>query len=205
MRFRPRVGSYGDVKYAAIQEYGGKTAAHEILPDKGNVLAFLVAGAMHFARRVEHPGSIIPERSYLRSSLDEMSADIVAALAATPAETLGGRMSREAAFSALFAAVSAAYPWGLASRRMKLWSEVPAALRPALFQLESGPETYQWASPATPKRTLEAKLFLYFDARDPDDARLERDQRRARRARRGPRPGADRSRLRPPDARRRGA
>ena len=76
-------------------------------------------------------------------------------------------MTREAAFSALFAAVSAAYPWGLASRRMKLWSEVPAALRPAFFQLESGPETYQWPSPATPKRTLEAKLFLYFDARDP--------------------------------------
>jgi len=76
-------------------------------------------------------------------------------------------MSREAAFSALFAAVSAAYPWGLASRRMKLWSEVPSALRPAFFQLESGPETYQWTSPATPRRTLEAKLFLYFDARDP--------------------------------------
>ena len=76
-------------------------------------------------------------------------------------------MSREAAFSALFAAVSDAYPWGLASRRMKLWSEIPAAMRPALFQLESGAEAYQWASPATPKRTLEAKLFLYFDARDP--------------------------------------
>ncbi len=40
-------------------------------------------------------------------------------------------------------------------------------LRPAFFQLESGPETYQWTSPATPKRTFEAKLFLYFDARDP--------------------------------------
>jgi hypothetical protein len=76
-------------------------------------------------------------------------------------------MSREAAFSALFAAVSAAYPWGLASRRLKLWSEVPAALRPALFQLEAGAETYQWPTPAAPKRTLEAKLFLYFDARDP--------------------------------------
>ena len=75
-------------------------------------------------------------------------------------------MSREAAFSALFAAVSAAYPWGLASRRMKLWSEVPAGLRPAFVQLESGPETYQWSSPATPKRTFEAKLFLYFDSRD---------------------------------------
>jgi len=76
-------------------------------------------------------------------------------------------MSREAAFSALFSAVSGAYAWGLASRRMKLWSEVPAALRPALFQFESGPEAYQWPSPATPKRTLEVKLFLYFDARDP--------------------------------------
>jgi len=76
-------------------------------------------------------------------------------------------MTREAAFSALFAAVSSAYPWGLASRRIKLWSEVPAALRPAFFQLESGPETYQWASPSTPRRALEAKLFLYFDARDP--------------------------------------
>ena len=76
-------------------------------------------------------------------------------------------MSREVAFSALFTQVSGAYAWGLASRRMKLWSETPPNLRPALYQLESGPETYQWASPATPRRTLEAKLFLYFDARDP--------------------------------------
>jgi hypothetical protein len=76
-------------------------------------------------------------------------------------------MSREAAFSALFARVCSAYDWGVASRRIKLWSEVPAPMRPALFQLESGPETYQWTSPATPRRTFEAKLFLYFDARDP--------------------------------------
>jgi len=75
-------------------------------------------------------------------------------------------MSREAAFSALFAAVSAAYPWGVASRRMRLWSDVPPTLRPALYQLESGPETYQWTSAATPRRTYEAKLFLYFDSRD---------------------------------------
>ena len=81
------VGSFGDVRYAAIQEYGGKTAAHEILPSKGNVLAFFAGGAMRFARRVEHPGSVIPERSFLRSSLGEMSAEILAALAATPAET----------------------------------------------------------------------------------------------------------------------
>ena len=55
----------------------------------------------------------------------------------------------------------------MASRRLKLWSDVPAAMRPALFQLEAGPETYQWTSLATPKRTIEAKLFLYFDSRDP--------------------------------------
>jgi phage gpG-like protein len=80
------VGSEGDVKYAAIQEYGGKTSAHEILPVKANVLAFLVDGAQHFARRVEHPGSVIPERSYLRSALDDMQDEIVAALADAAAE-----------------------------------------------------------------------------------------------------------------------
>ncbi|MBN9182355.1 MAG: hypothetical protein J0I66_05000, partial [Microbacterium sp.] len=52
----------------------------------------------------------------------------------------GGRMSREAAFSALFAAVSAAYPWGLASRRMKLWTEAPAALRRLVAENLAGVE-----------------------------------------------------------------
>lgn len=80
------VGSEGDVKYAAIQEYGGKTSAHEILPVKGDVLAFVVGGAQHFARRVEHPGSFIPERSYLRSSLEDMKDEILAALADAAAE-----------------------------------------------------------------------------------------------------------------------
>jgi phage gpG-like protein len=75
------VGSEGDVKYAAIQEYGGKTSAHEILPAKATVLAFVVGCAQHFARRVEHPGSVIPERSYLRSALEDMQDEILAALA----------------------------------------------------------------------------------------------------------------------------
>jgi phage gpG-like protein len=85
---RASVGSNGDVPYAAIQEYGGKTAAHEILPVKAEALAFMVGGALRFARKVEHPGSVIPERSYLRSSLDEMSDDIVAALADAARESL---------------------------------------------------------------------------------------------------------------------
>ncbi len=81
------VGSEGDVKYAAIQEYGGKTSAHEILPLKAEALAFVIGGAQVFARRVEHPGSLIPERSYLRSSLDDMRDEIVAALAEAATET----------------------------------------------------------------------------------------------------------------------
>jgi phage gpG-like protein len=83
------VGSEGDVKYAAIQEYGGKTSAHEILPAKANVLAFAFDEAQHFARRVEHPGSAIPERSYLRSALEDMKDDILAALADAAAEAWG--------------------------------------------------------------------------------------------------------------------
>jgi phage gpG-like protein len=81
---RGSVGSRGDIKYAAIQEYGGKTSAHEILPTKGKALAFVTGGALHFAKRVEHPGSDIPERSYLRSSLDEMSGEIIDAFSQSP-------------------------------------------------------------------------------------------------------------------------
>ena len=72
--------SDGDVPYAAIQEYGGKTAAHEILPDKARVLAFVVNGKQVFARRIQHPGSQIPERSYLRSALEEQGDDIAQGL-----------------------------------------------------------------------------------------------------------------------------
>ena len=84
--FLASVGSEGDVKYAAIQEYGGKTSAHEILPAKGDVLAFITGDGRHFARRVEHPGSLIPERSYLRSALADMEDEIVTALADAAAE-----------------------------------------------------------------------------------------------------------------------
>jgi phage gpG-like protein len=79
--FLASVGSNGDVKYAAIQEYGGKTGAHEILPAKGDVLSFVAGNGQHFSRRVEHPGSLLPERSYLRSSLADMNDEIVNALA----------------------------------------------------------------------------------------------------------------------------
>lgn len=75
-------------------------------------------------------------------------------------------MSREVAFNALFSVISAAYDWGVASRRFKMWAEVPPSQRPAFFQLESGVETYEWATIVIPRRTIEARLCLYFDSRD---------------------------------------
>ena len=74
--------SGGDLKYAAIQEYGGVTSPHDILPSRAKALAFLTGGEQVFARIVHHPGSHIPERSYLRSSLAEMAAEIDAAMKA---------------------------------------------------------------------------------------------------------------------------
>ena len=80
------VGSFGDVKYAAIQEYGGRTSAHEILPDKARVLAFVAGGGPRFSAHVNHPGSTLPARDYLSETLAENQDDIVAALGETVAE-----------------------------------------------------------------------------------------------------------------------
>jgi phage gpG-like protein len=71
------VFSSGDVPYAAIHEFGGKTSPHDIVPVKAKALAFMMNGKMVFAKIVHHPGSVMPERSYLRSSLDDMHDRIV--------------------------------------------------------------------------------------------------------------------------------
>ncbi len=68
--------SSAGVPYAAIQEFGGKTAAHDIIAVNGKVLAFSAGGSQVFARSVHHPGSTIPARSYLGSSLAEMRDEI---------------------------------------------------------------------------------------------------------------------------------
>lgn len=72
-----RVYSSGDVKYAAIHEFGGRTKPHLIVPRKASVLAFPVGGKTIFSMFVNHPGSNIPQRSYMRSTLREMRGDIV--------------------------------------------------------------------------------------------------------------------------------
>jgi len=83
-----RVGTSGDVKYAAIQEFGGTIPPHEIVPDKAKALAFAVGGKQVFAARVNLPAVTIPERSYLRSSLAEMAGEIAEGLSDAVVEAM---------------------------------------------------------------------------------------------------------------------
>lgn len=74
------VASSGDVRYARIHEYGGKTAPHVIRAKNGKALAFQMGGKQRFAAYVNHPGSVIPARPYMRPSLAEMKPQINAGL-----------------------------------------------------------------------------------------------------------------------------
>lgn len=82
-RLGAEVFANGDAPYAAILEQGGKTAAHDILPDKARALAFMVGGKQLFARRIHHPGSHFEPRLYLASALERSSEDIAAGLQET--------------------------------------------------------------------------------------------------------------------------
>lgn len=68
---------YANTAYAGIQEYGGRTAAHEILPTIKQSLRFPYNGEVVFAKKVNHPGSRMPERSYLRAGLADLKSKII--------------------------------------------------------------------------------------------------------------------------------
>jgi HK97 gp10 family phage protein len=72
-----KVFSGKSVKYAAIHEFGGQTSPHDIYPAKAQALAFMMGGKQVFAKVVHHPGSKIPERSYMRSTLGDMREEII--------------------------------------------------------------------------------------------------------------------------------
>jgi phage gpG-like protein len=90
--------------YARAHEFGVTTKAHDIFPKKRKALAWLKGGyavpekkgifkatgewtrkggkalgemgALSYAKHVRHPGSVIPERSFMRTALNEMSPEI---------------------------------------------------------------------------------------------------------------------------------
>jgi phage gpG-like protein len=82
------IATNGDLKYAAIHEFGGVIPPHEIVPDKAKALAFLLGGKQAFAARVDLPAVTMPERSYLRSSLAEMADEIRDGLSDAVAEAM---------------------------------------------------------------------------------------------------------------------
>jgi len=71
-----RVGT--NIEYATIHEFGGKTAAHDIFPKRGRALAFNWKGKDVVFAKVRHPGSTMPERSFMRTALNEMKPEILA-------------------------------------------------------------------------------------------------------------------------------
>lgn len=76
-------------------------------------------------------------------------------------------ITREAALEALAALLSSAYDWATGpTRRLKLWTDVSMAYRPACFIFEGGFETYSWSESAIAKRVIEVKLFIYLNAKD---------------------------------------
>jgi phage gpG-like protein len=75
--------------YAAIQEFRGKTAAHDIIAMNAKALAFKEGSRQILRGRVHHPGSLIPPHSYLASSLADMHEEIKSGLKKTILEALG--------------------------------------------------------------------------------------------------------------------
>jgi phage gpG-like protein len=71
-----RVGT--NIEYATIHEFGGKTAAHDIFPKRGRALAFNWKGKDVVFAKVRHSGSTMPERSFMRTALNEMKPEILA-------------------------------------------------------------------------------------------------------------------------------
>lgn len=85
--------------YMAIHERGGRTRAHQIFPRRRQALHFFAAAGSRgrltayrgvFTRRVNHPGSRIPARSYLRRALDQRRNEITALFRAAVTRAVAG-------------------------------------------------------------------------------------------------------------------
>jgi phage gpG-like protein len=77
-----------DSPYAAIHEYGGTIPARTVLPQSARALAFPWRGRQRFFKRVQLPAVTMPERSFMRSALNETLPEIRAAIEAAAAAAL---------------------------------------------------------------------------------------------------------------------
>ena len=85
------VSSIGsNVVYAGIHEFGGQTKPHRIEAKNGKSLHFFIGGKEIFARVVDHPGSKMPERSYIRAAIKDRKKERETALSDAIIETARG-------------------------------------------------------------------------------------------------------------------
>jgi hypothetical protein len=78
------------------------------------------------------------------------------------------QFSREAIYGALFSLVSRSDMFGIATRRIKEYSDVDQATQPALLQVEIG-EKWNSRVGIPPIVTLTARLFIYCESNDPTE------------------------------------
>lgn len=64
-----RTGMRNTTAYAAIHELGGQTPPHDIVPREKHALYW--EGAAHPVKKVHHPGSVIPERPFIRPAIEQ--------------------------------------------------------------------------------------------------------------------------------------
>lgn len=65
-----------NVVYARIHEEGGNTGPRTIVPVNAQALRFEIGGNVIFAKSVEHPGSEIPARPFLKPALDAKQNEV---------------------------------------------------------------------------------------------------------------------------------
>jgi phage gpG-like protein len=94
-RISARIASSGDVKYAAIHEFGGIIqhpggTAYMMVAGRATFVSNLVAETAAIAGRTRPHAIEMPERSFLRAALKEMVPRIKQVLEQTMAEVAGG-------------------------------------------------------------------------------------------------------------------
>jgi phage gpG-like protein len=78
------------LKYAHIQEYGGRIEIPEIAPVAARALVFEYGGKVVFAMKAAAHMVEIPEHSFLRSSLAEAAPDVIDDIRKVVAEAANG-------------------------------------------------------------------------------------------------------------------
>jgi hypothetical protein len=76
-------------------------------------------------------------------------------------------VSREAAYSALFAKLQGAAGFTTYSRVLRHWNDVGPGEQPALFQAQRDQEIMPRSKGLPPKRVLRAQVYVYVWSQDP--------------------------------------